>query len=187
MKIYTVHPDTSYRSVMAEGNKREVFSSLSDYANPLDHPKFPNFYIPNLKEKPGNFYSLGINSLLFDQKALEALKPSIELAGQLFPVSVEQLGTLTYCHLREMCDCLDEEKSKGPIHPATGTASPLKKFVFYPSKVHSQSGLFRIPQGLSAKIFAVTDIPSRNDDFYSLYQAAGLTGLEFRKVWSDEN
>lgn len=184
MKVYTVGPDTKFQMVTTDN--KEFFRSFPEYGKPLGNCEFPSFYVEDLKAKKGNFFSTVRGPLLFDQKALNALTPSIQLAGELFSVPVEEQVELTYCNLLEVCDCLDEEKSSAPVSPFTGKKSQIIQFAFKSSKIQSKSGLFRIPYGRSAKIFAVTDMPSREDDFYSLYHSAELTGLEFRWQWTDE-
>ena len=68
--------------------------------------------------------------------------------------------------------------------PGTWVRGFLRKHVFHEHRL-PEAGLFRIPETLSAEVFAVTsDIDRPEDDFYQWYKKQNYTGLQFAPMTS---
>lgn len=79
-------------------------------------------------------------------------------------------------HPTRVVDALDEDRSE-MRRLASGLVTLIKRPVFVADRL-PKGGLFRVPQ-FWPKVYAM-------QDFVDCVQGAGLTGLDFERVWSPE-
>lgn len=58
----------------------------------------------------------------------------------------------------------------------------MAKFAFFPELI-GDSPIFRMPQ-TKDRLYVATDGSGDANDFYTLYQASGFKGLQFKEVWT---
>jgi len=146
---------------------------------------FPEHYVFSLKAQRGNFFSM-VKGLAFDDHAKSALGNIIELAGEVYQFDVQDVGTLNYLNVLETCEALDDDKTLWR-EESDGSKRQILVHAFQADKFTTNSGLFRMPENHYTKLLAVTGAPGQTGDFYARYHEANLTGLAFRKLWSDSN
>jgi hypothetical protein len=133
------------------------------------------------------FYLLSDFVLVFTRAVYDSeMGRLLDFSGNVHPCTLQDTGeSLYFLNVTAVYNCLDvaettfstgRSQEKGVDHGLGMTA-----YAFFP-KLIGDSKLFRIPQSLS--IFAASD--GSSDDFYGAYQNAGLGGLSFTEVWSDE-
>jgi len=185
MKVYFVESDLAFQSLSSDEFKKVFPLMNTSAAESFGDIEFPEFYVHDSKKIRGNFFNIG-KGIVFDDAAHSELGSIVESAGELFPVEVEQIGTLQYLNVLETNDSLDHDKSIWRDEE-DNEKYVLLKYAFQPEKLRSNSGLFRIAENRYSKPLAVTGSPLQKGDFYAQYHASGLTGLSFRLLWSDED
>ncbi|MGJ8678521.1 MAG: hypothetical protein ACSHX0_13485 [Akkermansiaceae bacterium] len=81
---------------------------------------------------------------------------------------------------------LDNEKSNWYCSPRDGTKVSIDDFAFHRNRL-GESSIFKIPETVRAGIYTFTGLKDPEDEFKTAYEAAGLKGLLFEEIWSDES
>lgn len=184
MKVHLVRNEVGYKNIMSE-DRTKLTPLLSRMNNPIGDFAFPSFYVSTPKASVSNFYPIGYELLAFDEIARNALWDVIGEAGEHYSVEVEDVGTLSIFNVTETCDALDHDKSVWREED-DGEKYVVLKHVFNPERIVGKSCLFKIAENRYSKILCVTGAPNQQGDFYTRYHEAGLTGLKFTELWSDE-
>ena len=104
----------------------------------------------------------------------------LSFSGNIHPTKLVDTGEdIFFLNVTAIYDCLNVEESTACGSDEYGA---LEKYVFFPELI-GESRIFKIPQ-LRKGIFVRAD--GAGDDFHALYHAAGLKGVDFVEVWSDE-
>jgi len=183
MKIYKIIPDVdNYQWVMPK-NESDLMTKLSFDCEPKKDKWQPvDMFVFNPKKKKGNFYSLGgIGALVCDEKALDVLLTSFEMAGEVLAL---KLGSevLYVINVLQCTNALDYEKSKWSYY-SDGTRGRLLQYAFYRNRL-TESSIFKIPETSRTEIFTYSGTKDPEDDFLYLYHANKLEGLLFEEVYS---
>lgn len=195
MKVYVVRsicevevPGRSLRQVYASVDRTSSKLDLVEYFDGKPYPKSWKPVTLRL-DKPGlrraDFLNFGWKVLLCGPRTMEVVGDLLRTSGELFPVSVAgearayQLLNVT----RMLKTALDAKRSEfrgGPGHKA------LRVPAFHGDRIGTDVSLFKIPQNFGGSIYCVerTGEPE-GGEFKALVEHHGLTGLEFKLVWSD--
>ena len=192
MRIYEVRAALEFQSVVADDDDKRlelgkrIDKILSGERISIGDFIFSGYYVSTPKQKRGNFFNISSGLWMFDDVALDALKESVQDAGELFKVSVEEVGLLNVLNVTEVCEhALDHENSRWWKRPSGGTPM-VTDHVFSREDVVTKSGLFLIPENRFSRTLAATGAPNQVNDFYKQYCEAGLTGLDFSLLWDDK-
>lgn len=141
----------------------------------------PAVYCPFPLQKAGAFLGCFHHS--------ELLVATMETAGiirRFLDESCERLPLrhegrkLVLMNITYVVDCLDQTKSKHkPKMPDW-----IEEYAFHLDRI--EHSLFKIPQTSLGEIYCVEGLFPPEDDFKATVERHGLTGLRFRKLWSDE-
>jgi hypothetical protein len=126
--------------------------------------------------KASDFPWLGSDALVIRRKAVDALREVLDANGEVLPLSTDDDVELFVLNAR-IVDALDEANSSLMKFPGTDRIMRIKKIAFVTSKIEDID-LFRLPHRASA-----TYVSAR---FVERVKAAGLVGLEFKKVWPSD-
>lgn len=183
MIVYRVSASLEFQGITSDEYDR-VFDLTKNGAEVIGDCVFPECYVSSLKEKRGNFFRITSGSLLCDDLAKNALSEVLPNKCEFITVKVEDIGTLTFINVPIKLNPIDEDRS---IWKADKKRKTILKYEFDTAELVDAPCLFRVPQHRYNKLMTVTGRPAYNDDFYTRYHDAGLTGLEFSKLWSYEN
>ena len=126
--------------------------------------------------KPSDFPWLGSDALVMRRKAIEVLRDILETHGEVLPLKTDD-GIELFAFNVRVVDALDETQSSIMKFPGTNRIMRIQKVAFIASAVQGVDA-FRLPHRASS-----TYVSQR---FVDRVTAAGLVGLEFKKVWSSE-
>lgn len=107
--------------------------------------------------------------------AVNALRDILDASGEVLPLSTDDGVELFVLNAR-VIDALDEAKSSIMRFPGTNRIMRIKTVAFIASSIDDDVDVFRLPHRASP-----TYVSQR---FVDRVKAAGLRGLEFKKVWS---
>ena len=113
----------------------------------------------------------------FSRRALDVLLPHIGHCGEVLPVVFDEAPYAIF-NVTRVIEALDEPASEVVYFPSSGRVAGIDRFEFKPAVVKNEL-LFKIPQGPGAYNFVT-------DRFVKIVRDAGLTGFDFKKVWSDD-
>lgn len=126
----------------------------------------------------GDRLGIGLNMdpMALSRRALDVLLPHIGPAVQLIPLTFDE-GEYAMVNIVNVIDALDEAHSGIERFPSSGRVSRIKRYSFHPDVVRNE-WIFKIRQA-QAEAFVT-------EQFVDLVRSSGLTGFEFRTLWSDE-
>jgi hypothetical protein len=135
-------------------------------------------YIPERKkDRPSSdFPSFLPNAPIFGEKARGVYQELLQSYGEFLPLEVAEEGEYYLFNLIHTIEGLDEEHSD-VLRFKSGRIMHIRQYSFYEEKIRDQI-LFQIPEDLGS-IFVT-------DPFIQVYQVHGLTGLDFKEVWSTD-
>lgn len=113
----------------------------------------------------------------FSQRAVEALRPLLELNGELLPVRCA-CGEYYVYNVTRVLDALDERQSDVTYFESSGRVMTIDTHVFSAAALVDAS-IFRIPQ-------IVASTPFVTSRFVSLVHEHALTGFDFLPLWTGE-
>jgi hypothetical protein len=119
----------------------------------------------------------GGGDLPMTDAARTKIEPYLEKYGEFLPLTCDE-GKFWTFHVTHFVDALDENASdvlRSPDDPKV--ILMILKHVFRPERLTSD-WMFKLPQSRGRGPFYVTD------PFVNFIRASGLTGLEFKRVWS---
>jgi hypothetical protein len=110
----------------------------------------------------------------------------IERAGEVLPATLELTGEELFIFNCTACyNCLDRIDTQMRTTPDGRVAIEIKKHAFHADRI-GDSTLFKIPETHRVSLYTLTGRGDVGDEFHTLYQALGFTGLKFEQVWTDE-
>ena len=184
MVVYRVVSNLDYQGLMSDEDEL-LFKLTSSLGEPLGSVNFPKCHIGSLKDKRGNFFRLSNGNVVVDQLALSTIKPVMPKGTEYFPIQVEGIGELMYVNNTIKIDALDAEKCSWR-HEADGKRKIILGYKFHADKLETAPCLFKLPEHRFTRLLTVTGRASQPDDFYTRYTNAGLSGLVFEKLWTNE-
>ena len=113
---------------------------------------------------------------VLSRDALDVLLPHIAHCGEVLPMLFGE-APYSIFNITRVIDALDEPASDVKYFEDGGVMR-IARFEFKLAMVKNEL-LFKIPQGPGANNFVT-------DRFVKIVRDAGLTGFDFKKVWSDE-
>lgn len=119
---------------------------------------------------------LGSDALIFRKSAVEKMQPILDAYGELLPLECAD-AELWVFNPKLVLDALDDTASEGPRFD-DGRFMMIDKYVFHPDVVAGVD-MFK----LSTRRVSPTYV---SDRFVDLWNASGLKGLTFDKLWSSE-
>ncbi len=136
---------------------------------------------PFLEE--GDFYQFDPGILITSPRATDVLRGELELAGELLPLPYKG-KEYTVLNVTECIDCLDQEGSKW-LRTSLGEEIYPLEYSFHKHRF-TESSLFKIPETHKSEILVVEGLKDPEDEFRYIVESAGLKGLIFQEIWSDE-
>lgn len=126
----------------------------------------------------GDRLGIGLNMdpMALSRRALDVLLPHIGPAVQLIPLTFDE-GEYAMLNIVNVIDALDEAQSEVERFPSSGRVSRIKRYAFHADMVRD-AWIFKIRQTQSVAFVT--------EQFVDLVRSSGLTGFEFRTLWSDE-
>src|SRR5437867_5556403 len=145
-------------------------------------------YIPKPLLPRPDFYYFTVGVFVCNGRAAQIAGEPMEMAGELLPVTVQNVKGKFYIFNCTNCiNVLNAKKSKwedivGDGKSFDGLAVP----VFFSTRFGEES-LFKIPEDFGAEIYCLERTGNPDDgEFKAIVECHGLTGLEFHLVWSNE-
>jgi hypothetical protein len=140
-------------------------------------------YVADPKHPRPDFYQFGggCGEFVCNQRAREITGEALEMAGELLPVSVEdEKGPHWLYNITNCVNCVDRKRSRW-----NSNTRLLERPAFHAGRFGEES-LFKIPDDNGASMFCLERTGDPDDgEFKAVVESAGLTGLEFKLVWSD--
>jgi len=180
-----------YYSILAASDK--VWAFLTPKGEGLNGRPFggnwktQDFYIEKpLIPKP-NFFNIGPRAFVCDERARELAGEPLEMSGEFLPIRVEgEAGKYWIYNVTNCINVVDRKKSKwrklGP--------NPEDRLLLKPSFIATRFGeetIFKIPEDRGTLMYCLETSGDPDDgEFKAVVEHHGLTGLEFKLVWSDE-
>jgi len=145
----------------------------------------PDWYIFNPKSNRCNFFSLGsFGAFAFDQAVYDSdLFTCLEMAGEIIPIKLPELD-LYIMNVRVCVNALNDGASSWIYYP-NGGRSRVKDYVFHADRI-TESSLFKIPETSKGEILTYTGVKHEDDEFKSLYEKLGFTGLTFTELYKKQ-
>jgi len=178
--------------IKADSNNVQAVQPVNPNVSKMDFLKFDcepkkaswkqlEFYIYNPKTQSKNFYNIGWEALVFNEKVLTICQAVFEKSGEILPIQVEREDNLYILNVLNCIDCLDYEKSKWNIYP-NGRKGRILNYVFLEDKLKNYLDIFKIPETRATSIYCYIEDEMKENCFYNLYHKNNLTGLEFEEM-----
>ena len=158
-------------------------SLLFDCAKKKDSWNPPSVYVLNPKLKMGNFIYLIPGALICDQIATEALRDILEMSGELLPI-LHEGKEYTILNVTECVNALNQEKTEWKYSKRSGAKIGIAHYSFHMNRF-PETSLFKIPETSRSEILTYSGLKDPEDEFITICQKQGLTGLLFEELWSD--
>lgn len=129
---------------------------------------------------------MGCRTYAFNEKATELLAPILHRAGEIIPFEVEGDTWYLLNVLESLDQAFDPDRSMAEMTMSDGTLVEVFHYVFRPEHL-SDSPLFKVPNDGHQNIFFADRKDTeqqRRSHFMQIVTDHGLTGLEFKKVFS---
>ncbi len=188
MNIFKIRPDYSRHSLTPAD---PAFSGdLSKFRLQRMRPNWKNrtFYIHDpLRTKETDFYHVHIGALAFNKRVYESdLSEELERCGEILPATREDTREEFYILNPLACyNCLNRDKSNLRTTPDGKVIVQVYKYFFHLERSGGES-IFKIPETYQGEIFVSSGHVAPSDEFFHQYHAGGFTGLNFEKVWSEQ-
>jgi hypothetical protein len=186
MKIYRIKTDS---------NNVQAVQPVNENLSKMDYLKFDGeqrktnwetleVYIYNPKTKPNDFYNMGWEVLIFNEKVLDICQTIFEMAGEILPLQVERGQKLYLLNILDCRNALDYDRTVWDYYN-DGTRGRILEYKFHEWRIVNESTLFKIPETCATSMFCFTDNRNEDDQFYHLYHKHKLTGLIFEELFND--
>lgn len=185
MKVYRIEFDVNHYQYFLPENAEDWKRLEMDCTPKVGVWEPPVVFILEPLHIRGDFYQFGGGFLIMSTRATEVLEGFLAMAGELLPLP--QGGQeFTILNVLECINCLDHEATEWFVNEATGEKYRPKKYAFNPNHFTS-SMLFKIPETCRAEILVVEGRGHcLDEEFRYVVEQAGLKGLLFKEIWSDE-
>ncbi len=191
VNIYRIRLDVNnYQALYVDDDKwhGDVLSLFTFDGMPrISNWAAPPVFILDPKLKRGNFLSfqlMGGGAFIADAKAVSATQEFFEMAGEMLPLPYED-EMFQVINITECINVLDQKGTKWHVHEKSGTKIYIESYAFHPRRF-TESSLFKIPETCKTHIYTLERCGDPECEFKARVEQAGLTGLIFEKVWSDE-
>ena len=147
----------------------------------------PTFFVHDpVQSKDTDFYRIRSGILAFNKRVYESdLGEVIERCGEVLPARREDTGEEFYILNPLACfNCLDREKTKLRTTPDGKVVVQVYEYVFHTERIGGESA-FKIPETYLTELFASSGYVAPSDEFFHQYHENGYTGLQFEKVWAE--
>lgn len=142
----------------------------------------PEVFILYPKHLVGDFFQFGGAAPIASPKAAHALRAFSQSAGELLPLPYNG-ETYTILNVLNIVDCLDAPRLE---HAFRSRSRYLLRAGGIEMLRQSPSVLFKVPQAIRAAVHVVEGLRDPVDEFRAVVARAGLKGLLFQEVWSDQ-
>lgn len=165
----------------------EVLGRLSELE---ESTSIPSFQMADPAMSGSGFFNLSNKVLVFSKDVyLGEMGRSLGFSGNVHPTTLTDTGEeLFFLNVTAVYNCLDISKTtffkRRGEEVGVDHGMGIKEPAFLP-KLIGDSFIFRLPQMKSA-IFVASNGSGYEEDFYTIYQSAGASGLAFKEVWSGE-
>lgn len=129
---------------------------------------------------------MGSNTYAFSEKATELLAPILNRAGEVIPFHVEAETWYLLNVMESLDKAFDRANSAAEMEAMDGSLVSIQRYAFFPEHL-TDSALFKIPDDGNLHIFCADRRDTeeqRRSNFFQIVQENGLTGLDFKKVFS---
>jgi hypothetical protein len=179
LSVYRVIPDlNNYQYIMAD-DVGAVMKHRLDGTSVRNDWEPPSIYRANpMKQKPdiwgcmlfGAGFAVSLN-------AAKALVTFIDQSCEGLPMECDDERFL-FCNVTCVVNALDKKQSKHK----DGLPHWIEEYVFHPHRF--EYSLFKIPETAMSEVLCVEGLAAPEDEFKGMVEKLGLTGLNFKKVWS---
>lgn len=193
MRILKIVPDHTFWSLLP--TDREFWNAAYDRHQEIFalEPMAPDWIAPSLyvrdpsRTQKGAFFNFGSGRLACFKDVYDSyLGELIERSGEILGAKLEATGEVCHIFNCTACyNCLDRANTKMRMTPDGDMAIQVEKYSFHADRI-GDCNLFKIPETRRVELYTLVGRDEPEDDFYSLYQSLGFTGLKFEEVWSDE-
>ncbi len=186
MKVFRViHDANKYQKLFPKDERIWATDTLDFNCTPkLPAWKPPAVYVLQPKLKPGNFIGLCASAFVADRTANEALCDLLEMSAELLPIGDDSLGQMVV-NVTGCFNVLDDANTKWVYGQSTGAKIRIERYAFHAARF-TEAPLFKIPETSKVDILTVTGLKDPEDEFKHRVESAGLTGLLFEEIWSNE-
>jgi hypothetical protein len=184
MRVYSIENDVSHYQYFLPAREDEGLPLRMDCTPKAEVWSPPPVFIYRPTLKGGDFYQFHTDLLITSPRATDVLLTHLEMAGELLPLP-HQGVEYTILNVLECINCLDQEATEWRLAPRTGERISPKKYVFHSDRF-SESMLFKIPETRRGEILVVEGLHDPEEEFRFVVEHAGLKGLLFEELWTDE-
>mgnify|MGYP001773483530 CR=1 FL=1 len=185
MKVYRIRNDVNHYQYFLTERDADAFKLRMDCVPVADKWDPPPVFIFKPKHKKGDFFQFNSDILITSPRATEVLRTHLEMAGELLPLPY-QGQEFTVLNVTECINCLDYQNTEWMYDEQSGVALWPTKYAFLSNRF-TESMLFKIPETSRSEILVVEGLHEPNEEFRAVVQQAGLEGLIFEEIWSDDN
>jgi hypothetical protein len=184
MKVYRVVADVNqYQSLSPTDEEIWATERLTfDGSGRVKSWTAPEVFVLHPLLAKGDFMHLAPGTIVARPRALELLAKQFEMAGEILPLQHEgeSLGVL---NVTECINALDEDRTVWLLDGGSGRRVFPKSYVFRSDRF-TDAPLFKIPPTCRGELLTVEGLRDPEDEFKTLVEANGLTGLRFVELWS---
>jgi hypothetical protein len=182
MKVFQMRVDVSrYQFFLTD--PPEAFARLRMDCVPLaDAWEPPPVFVLYPKYLRGDFFSADCSVLIASPRATEALRQQFEWAGEVLPLPYKG-ETFGVVNVLKCIDALDQDKTAFRVGTRPTAYREIQRYAFRPERL-VETSLFKIPE--TNQIFVLEGTNDFEMEFREAVAAAGLKGLIFTEIWSDE-
>lgn len=187
MRVFTIHSQPDEYATLLHTDERNADLVPDFDGSPLpDWQRVPMYWEREERGDPVPDHAViaGGGSAL-SARAVEALGDLLGDAGELLPVDIADDGERAdeptghqILNVTSVSDALDEEASTVKRFRDDGTVRRILEYAFKPASLQD-AAIFKIAQRPEVYTYVT-------DTFVDRVAEHGLTGFEFRPVWSDE-
>jgi len=209
MKVYRIStlakpPNTrfdTYATVLADDQAFNFINPTKEFSGaPFSKEwKKQRLYIEKPKLPRPDFFHFGISKFVCNERARGLTGEPLEMCGELLPIEIERENGDYYLYNVTNCiNVVDLEKSRWQtlLYWKNSTQQKpeekkeelkiLKTPAFIAERLGEES-LFKIPEDNGTEIYCLERTGDADDgEFKALVEKHGLTGLEFKLIWTEE-
>jgi hypothetical protein len=189
MNVYIIERDYDFQYFLPDTDDIGKLGWPNSLGQPFPQGwKVPPFFIREPRLKRGNFVHWLAWILIADKKATDTLQDMFEKSGELFKFDYKGEEFSLFNPLNTL-DVLDEENTIWRRHYKTGNKTEvIEKYVFHQHRVsHEEVPIFKIPEKRSELFTIEKEGKDSENEFKYRVEKAGLTGIKFIEIWSDES
>ena len=177
MKVFRIQFGiNNYQYFLADDANDSVKLYMRDCQPLADSWVPPKVFVQYPRAKKSDFFQSNSSILIVNEKARDALNSHLAFAGELLPLPYND-EMYFILNVTECIDALDRERSEIQF-------GDVRRPVFRPDRF-TESTLFKVPED-DLRIYVREGESDFDMEFRQAVEAAGLQGLRFVEVWSDE-